>query len=137
MVRRLQYQETAPGWFHVASEDVKAARMTWYTPQRDMLHRKPPRNAAVYLPCSVRPLDSTAPTYTTAQLMAWYQPIVQPLFRHRRFPTYLEPQYSAPLQPHYGGALLASIETVGSLTVGNRIESSGSIVTGRGIGTIP
>lgn len=51
-------------------------------------------------------------------------------------PLHLRLQYPTPLQPHYGGALVAGIEMRNS--IGNkRIEASGTVVAGRGIGTIP
>lgn len=67
--------------------------------------------------------------------MAWFTPISQPRIV-REIGAYLAVSYPSPLQPHYGGALVAGIEMRNS--IGNkRIEASGTVVAGRGIGTIP
>jgi hypothetical protein len=135
MVKRFQYQAMTPGWYHWGAEDDKASAMTWYIPPRDMLHRPPPRRAAAYLPCLFWPIDFTPPAPTTAQLMAWFTPTSQPRIV-RKMERCLTVSYPTPLQPNYGGALLADIQMVNSIG-DQRIEASGTVVAGRGIGTIP
>lgn len=136
MVRRFQYQGMTPGWYNWGAEDDKASAMTWYVPQRDILHRRPPRRSATYQPCLFWPIDFTPPSPTTDQLMAWYTPTSQPRIV-KRMGRHLTVASPSPLHPHYGGSLLSGIEFRNSIDDHGRIEASGTVIAGRGIRTIP
>lgn len=92
---------------------------------------------AKWLPATVSPEDFSTELPSTAQEMSWDMFVMVKPYRvgHRRACGRLNPSYET-LQAHYGGALVAGIEMRNS--IGNkRIEASGTVVAGRGIGTIP